>query len=148
VVGGKRGPQARVRAHAPFRRIRTETQARRAPERAAWELLPGRRMQDASDFSLPIEIALPERKVAADEHAATTPFVRPPLPPPRHAWPAAPTRAAVPSRIKARSLLPPPPTRATPLSDDDERRMQRRARAYRRQAWALRMLERFQLDRG
>ena len=117
------------------------------------------RMQDASDFSLPILIVLPERKVVADEHAATTPFVRAPLPgvdppsraplpAPRHAWPSSPTKAAVPSRLKARILhaVPPPPSRATPLSDDDEKRMQRRTRAYRRQAWAQRMLERFQFE--
>lgn len=121
-------------------------------------------MQDA-DFLLPIVVVLPERRVVADEHAATTPFMRAPLPgvdlgkardpaaplpAPRHAWPATPTKAAVPSRLKARILqaVPPPPTRATPLSDDDEQRMQRRARAYRRQAWAQRLLERFQFEAG
>jgi len=139
-------------------------------------------MQDASDFSLPITVVLPERRVVADEHAATTPFVRAklpgvdlrpanerrdapasspppgaaspsqaPLPAPRHAWLPSPTRAGVPSRLKARSLLglpPPPAPRATPLSDDDEERMQRRVRAYRRQAWAQRLLERFQFEAG
>lgn len=105
-------------------------------------------MQDA-DFLLPIVVVLPERRGAADEHATTTPFARAPLPAPRHAWPDLATKAAVPSRLKARGLrgLPPPPaTRAPPLSDDDEQRMQRRARAYRRQAWAQRLLERFQFE--
>ena len=129
-------------------------------------------MQDG-DFSLPIVVVLPERRIVADEHAATTPFIRAPLPgvdprparprpvgapparaplpPARHAWPPAPTRAAVPSRLKARSILaaaPPPATHAVPLSDDDGKRMERRVRAYRRQAWAQRMLERFQFDAG
>lgn len=129
-------------------------------------------MQDG-DFSLPIVVVLPERRIVADEHAATTPFIRAPLPgvdprparsrpvgapleraplpPARHAWPSSPTRAAVPSRLKARSILaaaPPPATRAVPLSDDDGKRMERRVRAYRRQAWAQRMLERFQFDAG
>jgi hypothetical protein len=78
---------------------------------------------------------------------ATTPVTRPgkPLPAPRHAWLASPHNPQ-PSRVRARSLLgvpPPPPVRAAPLSDDDERRMQRRTRAWRRIAWAQRMLERF-----
>lgn len=156
-------------------------------------------MQDGSDFSLPIVVVLPERKVVvADDRAATTPFIRAPLPgidprptraraeaappraeaappraeaapradapplraeaaprtaavplpAPRHAWLSSATRAAVPSRIKARHLaaVPPPPSHATPLSDEDEKRMQRRMRAYRRQAWAQRMLERFQFE--
>jgi hypothetical protein len=132
-------------------------------------------MQDASDFSLPIIVVLPERKVIVDEHASTVPFpraklpgvdLRPsqeravdagrvpvsieptPLPAPRHAWIASHSgQHPVPSRLKARSLLgvpPPPPPRAVPLSDDDEQRMSRRARAYRRMAWAQRLLERFQ----
>ncbi|MGZ3406057.1 MAG: hypothetical protein ACXVDD_02975 [Polyangia bacterium] len=71
-----------------------------------------------------------------------------PLAPSRHAWlPSHSGQKPVPSRLKARSLLgvpPPPPARAAPLSDDDERRMERRARAYRRMAWAQRLLERFQ----
>ena len=128
-------------------------------------------MQDGSDFSLPIEVVAMERQAPADDHAATTPFVRAPLPSPRHAWPppASPlspslppapslplqparsrsTKHPVPSRLKARRLLgvpPPPPTRAVPLSDDDERRMQRRVRAWRRIGWAQRMLERFHFD--
>ncbi len=121
-------------------------------------------MQDG-DFSLPIVVVLPERRVVADERAKTTPFIRAPLPgvdpraprqrpataplpAPRHAWPSSPTQAAVPSRMKARHLaaVPPPPSHATPLSDEDEKRMQRRVRAYRRQAWAQRMLERFQFE--
>lgn len=132
-------------------------------------------MQDAHDFSLPIVVVLPERKVIVDEQASTTPFTRAnlpgvdlrpaqeraaeaarmparvveptPLPAPRHAWLAHSTRNPVPSRLKARSLLgvpPPPPPRAVPLSDDDEQRMLKRARAYRRMAWAQRLLERFQ----
>jgi len=133
-------------------------------------------MQDASDFSLPITVVLPEGKVIVDERAKTVPFkranlpgvdLRPaqqraeaaaklpapeeltplPLPPPRHAWLAA--HNPVPSRVKARSLLgvpAPPPPRAVPLSDEDEKRMMRRAHAYRRQAWAQRMLERFQFE--
>jgi len=133
-------------------------------------------MQDAADFSLPIVVVLPERKVIVDEQAATAPFARAnlpgvdlrpaiertaeiarlpapssepsPLPAPRHAWIGShSTRHPVPSRLKARSLLgvpPPPPPRAVPLSDDDEQRMLKRARAYRRMAWAQRMLERFQ----
>jgi hypothetical protein len=129
-------------------------------------------MQDGYDFSLPIVVMAPQRRVVADDHATTIPFARAnlpgvdlrpaqeraaaieqlpapvePLPPPRHAWlPSHSGRQPVPSRLKARSLLgvpPPPPTRAAPLSDDDERRMQRRARAYRRMAWAQRLLERF-----
>jgi hypothetical protein len=131
-------------------------------------------MQDAHDFSLPIVVMMPERRVvvAADDHATTIPFTRAklpgvdlrpaqdraaevasmpvpaePLPAPRHAWlPSHSGRQPVPSRIKARSLLgvpPPPPVRAAPLSDDDERRMQRRTRAYRRIAWADRLLRRF-----
>ncbi|HWE28040.1 MAG TPA: hypothetical protein VHB97_08570 [Polyangia bacterium] len=142
---------------------------------AARELLSTARMQDASDFSLPILVVLPERKVIVDEQASTTPFTRArlpgvdlrpaqeraaaaaklppaidpaPLPAPRHAWvPSASGRHPVPSRLKARSLLgvpPPPPPRAVPLSDDDERRMLERVRAYRRMAWAQRLLERFQ----
>lgn len=139
-------------------------------------------MQDASDFSLPIVVVLPERKVIVDEQASTTPFsranlpgvdLRPPeeraageraadasrpplrvqptpLPAPRHAWIGShSSRNPVPSRLKARSLLgvpPPPPPRAVPLSDDDEQRMLRRARAYRRMAWAQRLLERFQFS--
>jgi hypothetical protein len=133
-------------------------------------------MQDAHDFSLPIVVTAPERRVVtADDHATTIPFARarlpgvdlrpaqerasevarmpapaepPPLPAPRHAWlPSHSGRQPVPSRIKARSLLgvpPPPPVRAAPLSDDDERRMQRRARTFRRIAWAQRLLVRFQ----
>jgi hypothetical protein len=131
-------------------------------------------MQDATDFSLPIVVVLPERKVIVDEHASTAPFtranlpgvdLRPPkeraeaaqsharieptaLPAPRHAWIGSHSgRHPVPSRLKARSLLgvpPPPPPRAVPLSDDDEQRMLKRARAYRRMAWAQRLLERFQ----
>lgn len=131
-------------------------------------------MQDVRDFSLPIVVVLPERRVvAADDHVTTTPFRRASLPgvdltPARERPPAArrplsglpapsvaePAAVAAlrspahpqPSKIRARSLLgvpPPPPTRASPLSDDDERRMQRRARAWRRIAWAQRMLERF-----
>ena len=131
-------------------------------------------MHDATDFSLPIVVMAPERRIVADDHATTTPFsrarlpgvdLRPaqqraaeaaelpapaeptPLPAPRHAWlPSHSGRPPVPSRIKARSLLgvpPPPLTRAAPLSDDDEKRMLRRARAYRRIAWAKRLLRRF-----
>jgi hypothetical protein len=145
---------------------------------AARELLPSAAMQDASDFSLPITIVLPERRVVADEHAATAPFkraklpgvdLRPaqlraaevarmpapkeptplPLPPPRHAWLPSHSGHPVPSRLRARSLLgvpPPPPPRATPLSDEDEQRMMRRARGYRRQAWAQRLLEHFHFE--
>ncbi|HEX6839006.1 MAG TPA: hypothetical protein VF334_20650 [Polyangia bacterium] len=113
-------------------------------------------MQDGSDFSLPIVVVLPERRVVvSDEHASTTPFVRAPLPgvdarpaplpAARHAWLPSKTVAARPRMRHLRSL-PPPPTRATPLSDDDEKRMQRRVRAYRRQAWAQRLLERFQFE--
>ena len=150
-------------------------------------------MQDAPDFSLPIVVVLPERRVVADEQASTTPFVRAALPGvdlrpaveraatagsrsrpaaaeagPRPSAPSAGSRPAaplsaphharlpspspshpVPSRLRARSLLgvpPPPPTRAAPLSDDDEQRMLRRTRAYRRIAWAQRLLERFGFD--
>lgn len=141
-------------------------------------------MQDMRDFSLPITVVLPERRVVtADDQMTTTPFRRAnlpgvdltpakerpaarrplsgapmptvaaaaaptpdkPLPAPRHAWLPTPSHP-VPSRIRARSLLgvpPPPPIRAAPLSDDDERRMQRRTRAWRRIAWAQRMLEYF-----
>ena len=132
-------------------------------------------MQDAADFSLPIVVVLPERRVVVDEQASTTPFTRAnlpgvdlrpaqqraadvsrlprpveptALPAPRHAWIGSHSgRQPVPSRLKARSLLgvpPPPPPRAVPLSDDDEQRMLKRARAYRRMAWAQRLLERFQ----
>ncbi|HXU71884.1 MAG TPA: hypothetical protein VN947_21265 [Polyangia bacterium] len=148
-------------------------------------------MQDVRDFSLPIVVVLPERRVVtADDQLTTTPFrkanlpgvdltpakERPPvarrplsgtpapsiaepaaaaasafaggarpLPAPRHAWLPTPAHPQ-PSKIRARSLLgvpPPPPTRAAPLSDDDERRMLRRTHAWRRIAWAQRMLERF-----
>jgi hypothetical protein len=119
-------------------------------------------MQDASDFSLPIIVVTPEPRAAADDHQTTVPFRRPtlpgvgprvarvdparPRPAARHASPPDPGHP-VPSRQRARRLLgvpPPPPTRAAPLSDDDGRRMERRARAWRRIAWAQRMLERFQ----
>lgn len=147
-------------------------------------------MQDGSDFSLPIVVVLPDRKVIVDERAATTPFIRAnlpgvdlrpanerstpvlerrparpsavapeaaPLPAPRHAWlgsqatspHATSPHPPSPSQIRARSLLgvpPPPAPRAVPLSDDDEQRALRRVRAYRRQAWAQRMLERFQFE--
>ena len=69
-----------------------------------------------------------------------------PLPAPRHAWLPSPSHP-VPSKVRARSLLgvpPPPAPRAAPLSDDEERRIQARVRAWRRIAWAQRMLERFQ----
>ena len=136
-------------------------------------------MQDQRDFSLPIVVVLPERRVVtADEHQTTTPFRRAklpgvdltpanersavaqrplaatplpsvadarPLPAPRHTWLPSPSHP-VPSKVRARSLLgvpAPPPIRAAPLSDDDERRMQRRTRAWRRIAWAQRLLERF-----
>jgi hypothetical protein len=131
-----------------------------------------------SDFSLPIVVVLPERRVVvADEQAATTPFARAKLPgvdlrpaleraaeaarmpvavelealpPPCHAWlPSHSAQHPVPSRVRARSLLgvpPPPPPRASPLSDDDGKRMMKRARAYRRMAWAQRLLERFQFE--
>ncbi len=129
-------------------------------------------MRDASDFSLPIVIVLPERRVVADEHAATRPFIRanlpgvdlrpapdratavarrpaavepPPAPAPRRPSPL----PGVPSRLKARSLLgvpPPPAPRASPLSDDDEQRMRRRTRAYERIAWAQRLLRRFRFE--
>jgi hypothetical protein len=135
-------------------------------------LLNVARMQDGSDFSLPIVVVLPDRKVIVDERAATAPFIRAKLPgvdlrpaeerasqpvaheatpvplaAPRHAW--LPPHNPVPSRQKARSLLgvpPPPAPRAVPLSDDDEKRMLRRERGYRRQAWAQRLLERFQFE--
>jgi hypothetical protein len=127
-------------------------------------------MQDGSDFSLPIVVVLPDRKVIVDERAATKPFIRAnlpgvdlrppnerstpvlerrpeaaPLPAPRHAWLGSPSA----SQVRARSLLgvpPPPAPRAVPLSDDDEQRAMRRVRAYRRQAWAQRLLERFQFE--
>ncbi len=126
-------------------------------------------MQDAADFSLRITVVEPDRRVVTEEQLTTTPFQRVslpgvdpvpkanrppanrplangPLPAPRHAWLPSPGHP-VPSRIRARSLLgvpPPPPPRAVPLSDEDEQRMQRRARAWRRMAWAQRMLEHFQ----
>lgn len=131
-------------------------------------------MQDASDFSLPIVVVLPERKVIVDEQASTTPFARAKLPGvdlrpaqlraaavarlrpeaqpealssrPRATTPSRSARHSLPSRLKARSLLgvpPPPALRAVPLSDDDERRMLARARAYRRKAWAQRLLAHF-----
>src|SRR5690242_3809634 len=37
-------------------------------------------MQDGSDFSLPIVVVLPDRKVIVDERAATKPFIRANLP--------------------------------------------------------------------
>jgi hypothetical protein len=134
-------------------------------------------MQDGSDFSLPIVVVLPDRKVIVDERARTKPFIRAnlpgvdlrppnerstpvlerrpsrpspiapeaaPLPAPRHAW-----LGSQAAQVHARSVLevpPPPAPRAVPLSDDDEQRALRRARAYRRQAWAQRMLERFQFE--
>jgi len=87
-----------------------------------------------------------ERAAAAKPAAVRlVPKTNRPLEAPRHAWLPSPSHP-VPSRIRARSLLgvpPPPPPRAVPLSDEDEHRMQRRVRAWRRIAWAQRMLERF-----
>lgn len=91
-------------------------------------------------------LAVPSPEPLAASRSAARRTAANPLPPPRHAWLPSPNHP-VPSRVRARSLLgvpPPPPTRASPLSDDDERRMVRRARAWRRMAWAQRMLERFQ----
>jgi hypothetical protein len=92
----------------------------------------------------------PAQQRAAEVARMPAPPEPTPLPPPRHSWlPSHSGRHPVPSRIKARSLLgvpPPPPSRASPLSDDDEKRMLRRARIYRRIAWAQRLLRRFQFE--
>lgn len=106
--------------------------------------LPGVDPRPKKERTVTVRLPLPPTTTPV----ATTPVAPPaePLPAPRHAWLPSPNHP-VPSRVRARSLLglpPPPPIRAAPLSDDDERRMQRRVRAWRRIAWAQRMLERFQ----
>ena len=101
--------------------------------------LPGVDMRTQQERATqPPVAAAPQRPVAREVA---------PLPAPRHAW--LPSPNTVTSRQKTRhlqSVPPPPATRAVPLSDDDEQRALRRARAYRRQAWAQRMLERFQFE--
>jgi hypothetical protein len=132
-------------------------------------------MHDAQDFSLPIEVVAPER--AVDDHAPTRPYPRAPLPgvdlrsaeerralphptmpevgtpepAPLPPVPVADAPLAARARMRSRVDLTPPPTplpRAEPLSDAEERRMMRRARGYRRQAWAQELLRRFNFEKS
>jgi hypothetical protein len=124
----------RITLVEPERRVVADDQLTTTPFKRA--NLPGVDLRPAAERPAPV----------ARPAAAAVPKTNTPLAAPRHAWLPSPSHP-VPSRIRARSLLgvpPPPPPRATPLSDEDEHRMQRRVRAWRRIAWAQRMLERFQ----
>jgi hypothetical protein len=147
-------PERRARADrrvAGDRRAAAELATTTPFKRAA---LPGVDLRTAEERAVTTRRPVPTatRKAAAPnaaapkDAAATSTAAVEPLPAPRHAWLPSPSHP-VPSRVRARSLLgvpPPPAPRAVPLSDDDERRMQRRVRAWRRIAWAQRLLERFQ----